>query len=182
MKTFFEEKKIKCLLESLFKKRELDEWYKKITKNPLSALENFNFSSQQLQKVSICDLGVYTEIDVTLDSFEDENFQYKEKIILNISKILPFYTLKTMCEANYSNFDYTIEGENITGTLKLQELIFDVEEKLSVLNYLKLDDHHLYDKIFDWKELDVDNVETFGAKYLTLEYASFYDVLNLLEE
>lgn len=179
--TINKKNEIKKTFESLFKKRELDDWYKESCKKPFEWLCEFTNKFSQYQ-MEVHDMGNHIMLYFTMKSYQDDQFDYEEKLIVEIAKIFPFYNLTTMCHAKYSKFEYQITGENISGTVEFDSLIDSVETLLEEKNYTKLKELELNEIIYEWDELNQEQIETFGFKKMTLEVALFFDVLNLIED
>lgn len=170
----------KYFFESLYKKREKDEWYERLCRQTFSQLTDLEEVLKKYESVTIHDMGTHVYLRITLVSFEEKDFSFKEHLDLEISKIAPYYKYYTLHEAKHVNFDFEITGISNSETPKMIQLIAEIDEVLGNITYKHLREEKLHQTVFSWDELDIQKLETFGAERLTLDYALFFDVLKLL--
>ena len=166
------------VLEKLYKKRELDEWYKETCKKEF-VLPKELFSLNEIKNVKILNRN-WPAIDVSLEltSLTGEGgFLFEQNIQLRISKILPVYDINFRYNIKHAALTSDIDtwGPPQTGILMdLQEYINDLMKLNGFLELSELYD--LHDTVYEWKDLQqIDAVN----RRLTLEDAVFVDILEL---
>ncbi|MGO4693436.1 hypothetical protein AB4Z50_04055 [Paenibacillus sp. 2TAB26] len=113
------------------------------------------------------------------DKYGADGFIFRQRINLVISKIIPVYKMDYLYLVKHSS----LVGE--LGTFGSPQETFEAmeaEEQITGLlktnNYIELTGYDLQDTIYEWKEL---KLEPFDRR-LTLDYAAFYDALELCED
>ncbi|WP_028531899.1 hypothetical protein [Paenibacillus sp. UNC217MF] len=166
------------LLEKLYRKRELDDWYKEVCKKELLLPEEL-FCLNEVEKINVSS-RYWPSIDVSMhvtSKIGEGNFLFNQIIQLRISKIIPVYDV---------NFCYKIKHQVIAGTLDMwgppqTAALMDLDNCISeimVLNgFLGLSElYDLHDTVYEWSDLqEIDKVN----RRLTLEDAVFVDILEL---
>ncbi|MBR2568622.1 MAG: hypothetical protein IKE34_05505 [Paenibacillus sp.] len=168
------------LLEKLYRKRELDDWYKEVCKKQL-LLPKELFSFHEVEKIEVSSrYWPSTDVSMQLTSKVGEgNFLFNQIIQLRISKIMPVYDI---------NFYYSIKHNVIEGTLdlwgppqtaSLMDLNSSISEMMEYNGFLGLSEvYDLHDTVYEWSDLQqIDEVN----RRLTFEDAVFVDILELCD-
>ncbi|MEC3758079.1 MULTISPECIES: hypothetical protein [Bacillus] len=167
------------LLQRLFVKRELDEWYKNKCAEKIKVPDEFN-QIKGLKKIEVRDLNNPSgEINIHLqDLFGENGFHLEQQINMKVSKLVPVYVLDYSYSLRHDLIDgaYDIVGtaeslEFIQGTNYINKIM--QEKGFIELSYL----YDYYDTVYEWSELP--HIQPFNRR-LTLGDALFTDVLELL--
>jgi len=168
------------LFEKLYLKRELDTWYKEVCKQKLELPEKLN-QINVIKNIKIQDnfspsAHIYIDLE---DKCGAEGFIFRQRINLLISKIIPVFKM---------DYLYLVKHNSLVGELGTfgspQETFEALQAKEQIMNlfktnnYIQLTEYDLHDTIYEWKEL---KLEPFDRR-LTLDYAVFYDALELCED
>jgi len=171
---------IKQLFEKLFLNRELDEWYIKTCKQKLlipNGLENLEL----VKDIFIHDnFNPSTYLYLYLDNKIGEGgFIFKQQVNLVVSKIVPVYKMDFLYSVKHNSLIGTVQAEGSPQeTFEMLELEEKIREIFKNCDYIELTDYDLKDTVYDWNILNIDPFD----RRLTLEYASFFDVLELCNE
>ncbi len=168
---------IRNVFEKLFVKRELDEWYIKTCKQKLPLPVELE-TLELVKEITIHDnFNPSTNIYLKLESKDgDGGFTLKQQVNLVVSKIVPVYTMDFLYSFKHNTLTGTVEAfSSPQETFEMMEVEEKVTEIFKTYDYIELTDYDLKDTVYDWKEL---NFAPFDRR-LTLEYASFFDVLEL---
>lgn len=175
-----EHPQIKELLERLYLKRELDQWYIETSRKkfevPSEIYDIKHVAEVKVQEGHSPSAHVYVKLK---DVHGEGGFVLQQEIQLTISKIVPVY--------KYVPF-YVIRHNSIVGEMGLvgpsdtielietEELVNNILERHG---YIELSyDYDLYDTVYEWNQLQgIDPVN----RRLILEDAVFVDVLDLLD-
>lgn len=172
--------KIGSLLDRLYKKRELDYWYKERCKEGLD-FENELYKIKSIENV---DVRNFVEPNVSFylqlkDIKGTDGFSLTREILLRVSKIAPVYTLYYVYSFKHRAFDgnvYNLNSESAKFPMDIK-ITLELTRLMKAKGYIQLSHHYdLNDTVYRWDELP--HIEAFNRS-LTLEDALFEDVLGL---
>lgn len=177
-KRFLEEyPKYKDILEKLYLKRELDNWYVDKCRKPL-VLPN-EIINIQMSKLKIQDgFNPSAHVYLTLEELKGEGgFSLVQEIQITISKIIPVYHYVLLHKINHSSLDGFLGLVGPANSFSLIELEEYVNHIMRNNGYLELsDEYDLFDTVYDWDNLR--NIDPVNRR-LVLKDAVFVDILEL---
>jgi hypothetical protein len=110
----------------------------------------------------------------------DGGFIFKQQIQLTISKIIRVFKLNILYSVQHESLGGEIQtfGTN-QETVEMLSITKEIIEILEGIGYIELHGaYDLSDTIFEWNQLDMTPFD----RRLTLDYAAFYDALELCNE
>ncbi|TQR42779.1 hypothetical protein [Paenibacillus popilliae] len=166
------------VIERIFIKRELDEWYKEKCMEEILAPGEFN-DIRSLMNIEVKNsVNPSSEILIQLEDIKgEEGFLLGQQINIKVSKLAPVYIVDFSYKLRHNLIDgiYEIVGmaeslELIQGATLIRRIM---EEKGYIeLSYL----YDFYDTVYEWHELQ--DIQPFNRRF-TLGEALFKDILEL---
>ncbi|MFE4569815.1 hypothetical protein [Paenibacillus chitinolyticus] len=176
-----EHPQINEVLEKLYFKRELDQWYVEISRKNLE-LPREIFDIVQVSEVKVQDrfspsIHVYVKLK---DRQGEGGFSLKQEIQLKISKIVPVYEYLLFHEVKHNALMGNLGLVGPANTFELIEAEVQVNKILQQHGYIPLShEYDLHDTVYDWGQLEgIDPVN----RRLTLKDAVFVDILELCND
>ena len=169
--------KYREVLEKLYLKRELDNWYIGECRKTL-VLPNELFSIKNT-KVKIQDgFNPSVHVYLTLEELSGEGgFSLVQEIQLTISKIIPVYNYVLLHKINHSSLDGILSLVGPANSFSFIELEEYVNEIMRNNGYQELsDEYDMFDTVYEWDKLS--NIEPVNRR-LILKDALFVDILEL---
>ncbi|QGQ95854.1 hypothetical protein EHS13_13695 [Paenibacillus psychroresistens] len=166
------------VLEKLYLKRELDNWYSSICQQEVVIPLEINAIPNVLDIDIRERYSPSTEVFINSKKVLGEgSFMFEQEVQIRISKIIPVYSM----EFCYGIRHNTIISQINTWGPPQTEFLINAQEIITKLfasnGYILLGEQYdLYDTVFDWKKLkSIDPVN----RRLTLGDAVFVDILDL---
>ncbi|WP_374018152.1 hypothetical protein ABU162_29560 [Paenibacillus thiaminolyticus] len=171
---------IKEILEKLYLKRELDQWYIEESRKPVELPKDIH-TIKDISDIVIQDgfspsAHVYIKMK---DRYGDGGFILSQEIQMRISKILPIYEYLLFHKIRHSSLVGDLGLVGPANTFELIETEVEINKMFEGNGYIKLShEYDSYDTVYDWdclKRIDPVN------RRLTLKDAVFVDILDLCD-
>lgn len=171
---------IGTLIERLYKKRELDDWYLRKCGEKFAKEHILN---DIIHITSIEILASYrpsvTIVLHTDDMTDSDELFLAQKIVLNISKLTPVYTLDFSFQIKHhllGDFVYSF-SKTTPESLVLLQASTDIRRKMKSNGHMELSYlYDYYDTVYEWSELQ--NIKPINRSLMVGD-ALFSDVLGL---
>ncbi|MCY9528151.1 MULTISPECIES: hypothetical protein [Paenibacillus] len=176
-----EHRQINKVLEKLYSKRELDQWYVDTSRKKLE-LPREIYDIVQVSEVKVQD-GFCPSAHVYLklkDRLGEGGFVLLQEIQLTISKLVPVYEYLLFHEVKHNALVGNLGLVGPANTFELIEAEVQVNKILQQHGYIQLShEYDLYDTVYEWGQLEgIDPVN----RRLTLKDAAFVDILELCND
>jgi len=169
------------VLEKLYLKRELDQWYVDTSRKNLE-LPREIYDIAQISEVKVQDgFSPSAHVYVRLKDRRGEGgFVLQQEIQLTISKIVPVYEYLLFHEVKHNALVGNLGLVGPANTFELIEVEVQVNKILQQHGYIQLShEYDLNDTVYDWGQLEgIDPVN----RRLTLKEAAFVDILELCND
>ncbi|OAB36089.1 hypothetical protein [Paenibacillus glacialis] len=166
------------LIERLFIKRELDEWYRMKCAEILEVPNEFNEIGNLKQIESRNRISHSTDILIHLhDISGKEGFLLGQQINVKISKLFPIYILDYSYSIRHNLIEGIFEIDGTAESLEMIQATNQINRIMTSKGYTEISHlYDYYDTVCEWDVLP--NIEPFNRR-LTLGDALFTDVLEL---
>lgn len=175
-----EHPQIKEVLERLYLKRELDQWYiersRKKFEVPSEIYDIKHVAEVKVQEGHSPSAHVYVKLK---DVHGEGGFVLQQEMQLTISKIVPVYKYNILNCIKHNSIVGFLGLFGGADTFELMEVEEQIQNILEQQGYIRLyEEYDLYDTVYEWNQLQgIDPVN----RRLILEDAVFVDVLDLLD-
>ncbi|MFE3577292.1 hypothetical protein [Lysinibacillus sp. NPDC059133] len=179
-KRFVEEyPEIGNLLDRIFLKRELDEWYKRKCTEEIQIPMEFS-GVYAIKKIQIRNLvGPSSEIIIEMKDLQGkEGFLLEQKINILVSKLTPVYILDFSYKLRHNLIDGSYEIVGMAESLEVIQGANQIRRIMENKGYIELSYlYDFYDTVYEWRELP--DIQPFNRRF-TLGEALFTDVLEIV--
>ncbi|MEC0226227.1 hypothetical protein [Paenibacillus alba] len=176
-----ENPEINEVLEKLYLKRELDQWYIEKSKQPIVMPEDI-LNIQEIIEVKVQDrFNPSAYVYMKLQEHRGEGgFILLQEMQLTISKIVPVYQYLLYHRIKHDSLQGFLGLVGSADTFEFMEVEAKVNKIFQQSGFIKLShEYDAYDTVYEWSHLE--NIDPVNRR-LTLKDAVFVDILELCND